>query len=119
MHLDDSKVIDMVRRPPGLAWAPNVYGIYMVGDSMLDRFSHGELIYVHPDRPSRPGDYVIIQIAAANDDDPAPVYVRRLVAQDGNVVVVEQTNPRQRMEINVEDIVKLHRILTTNELFGV
>ena len=118
VQLNEGEVVDLVRRPPGLVGARRVYGLYVVGDSMVPKFEPGELIYVHPDRPCRPGDYVVVQIQAA-DHEPAQTFVKRLKRRTERVLHLTQFNPETTMELDSTRVVAIHRILTTNELFGV
>ena len=57
----DTGVIDYVRRPPTLETAKDIYALYVEGNSMEPQFWPGDLIFVHPHKPARSGDAVIIQ----------------------------------------------------------
>jgi phage repressor protein C with HTH and peptisase S24 domain len=116
-QLQSGSPIDHVRRPPGVASAVDVYAIYVVGDSMTPRFDEGELIYVSGKRPARPGDYVVVQTTEVEGEVTA--WCKRLVRRDSRAVVLEQFNPPRTFEITAETTVAVHRILTTNDLFGV
>lgn len=116
-QLQSGSPIDHVRRPPGVASAVDVYAIYVVGDSMMPRFDEGELIYVSGNRPARPGDYVVVQTADGNGEITA--WCKRLVRKGGKSIVVEQFNPPKTFKIPVKSAAAVHRVLTTNDLFGV
>jgi len=110
--------VDHVRRPPGIAGAKDVYALYVQGDSMEPRFEHGELIYVHPHRPVRPGDYVVVQIKP-NEHDVAQSYVKRLVRRTTDRLECAQLNPAATVRFKADTVAFVHKILTMNELFGV
>jgi len=116
-QLQSGNPIDHVRRPPGVASAVDVYAIYVVGDSMTPRFDEGELIYVSGKRPARPGDYVVVQ--AAGEDGEITAWCKRLVRKGGKSITLEQFNPPMTFKVPVKQAVAVHRVLTTNDLFGV
>lgn len=116
-QLQSGSPIDHVRRPPGVASAVDVYAIYVVGDSMTPRFDEGELIYVSGKRPARPGDYVVVQ--TAEEDGEITAWCKRLVRKGGKSITLEQFNPPRTFKIPVKSAVAVHRVLTTNDLFGV
>lgn len=116
-QLEQGLPIDHVRRPPGIATAVDVYAIYVAGDSMVPRFDEGELIYVSGKRPARPGDYVVVQ--TSEEDGEVTAWCKRLVRRDTKAVVVEQFNPPKTFEISAKAAIAVHRVLTTNDLFGV
>jgi len=119
VQLIEGDVVDRVRRPPGIMGAPNVYALYVDGDSMSPRFEPGELIYVHPDRKCRPGDYVVVQVRYG-DGEPIQTFVKRLKRRTQRFLVLEQYNPPDgQMKVDAASVVAMHRILTMNELFGV
>jgi phage repressor protein C with HTH and peptisase S24 domain len=107
--------VDYVRRPPGLMNAKEIYALYVEGSSMVPRFEPGELIYVNPNRPVRPGDYVVIQEPV--DEDTTRGFVKQFVKRSGEWVVVRQLNPAGEMRFKPQ--VKVHRVLTVTDLMGV
>lgn len=117
-HLNEGETIGFAPRPPGIADARNVYTVYVEGDSMEPRFFSGELIYVHPDRPPAPGCYVVVQ-QKISDHDPPEASVKRLIRRTASKLVLEQHNPKATIELALDRVVSLHRVLTTNELAGV
>lgn len=116
-QLQSGNPIDHVRRPPGVASAVDVYAIYIVGDSMTPRFDEGELIYVSGKRPARPGDYVVVQTEA--EDGEVSAWCKKLVRKSGSAITLEQFNPPRTFDIPVRQARAVHRVLTTNDLFGV
>ncbi|AXS39781.1 S24 family peptidase [Breoghania sp. L-A4] len=110
--------VDYVHRPPALAGAKDIYAIYVAGDSMAPQHSAGELRFAHPHRPVQPGCTIIIQTRKENGD-PGQAYIKNLVRRSAGKVTVEQINPPATIDIPTESIVKMHRVLTLNELFGI
>jgi len=66
-------VLSLTYRPIELLNVATAYAVYVHGDSMSPRFEPGELLYVDPVRPARPGDDVVIQMQDGHG------YVKRLV----------------------------------------
>ena len=109
--------IDYVRRPPALEQAKDIYAIYVSGDSMAPAHNPGDLRFVHPHKACRPGDTVIVQ-TRAHAGDPGQAYIKRLTKRLPGKILLEQLNPPASLEIPTDFISRMHRVLTTNELFG-
>lgn len=115
----NGEIVDRVRRPPGVANARKVYGIYVIGESMLPRYEPGELLYVNPDRPASIGDYVVVQLQPAEDGSPGRAYIKRLCKRTPRSIVVEQFNPPETIEISSVAILAVHRVMPWKELLGI
>lgn len=115
------EAIDMVRRPPALAWRRDVYGLYIVGTSMAPRFEPGDLVFVDPKRPAAIGDDVIVQIRRTNeygDVEFETGLIKRLSRRFADGIEVEQFNPPARFRITKDRIAEVHRVMKTHELLG-
>lgn len=96
--------------PPVLAGVPDAYAVYVVGDSMEDRYHAGEAVYVNPRMPLRRGDYVVAQIAA--DEGAAPyAYVKKFIGWTTKTLRLEQLNPKRSLEFPKSRVVSVHRIV--------
>lgn len=95
--------VEVVRRPQPLLSVPRGFGVYVTGDSMEPAFRHGDMVLVHPSRPPRRGDDVllvhhdVIQLVA--DVAGSDALVKRLVTWSDDSWVVEQFNPPDRFEL--------------------
>ncbi|NQU60400.1 MAG: helix-turn-helix transcriptional regulator [Rhodospirillales bacterium] len=116
--LNEGDPIDWVRRPPGIMKARNVYSLYVEGTSMAPRFAEGELVYAHPGRKVKVGDYVIVQ-QAQGDHKPNVAFIKKLKRRTASKIVLEQSNPKATIEMPVKTVESIHLILTMNDLFGV
>lgn len=116
-QLEDS-VVDYIRRPPALQNVPEAYALYLSGDSMEPRWTSGDLIMVHPKRPPRLGDHVILVIQKGQDA-PQQAYCKRLIRRHANKVEVEQYNPRKQLEFPESQVVSIHKILDISDLFEI
>lgn len=113
----EATVIDYVRRPPGVSGAKDVYGLYMEGDSMEPKFLAGDLVFVHPGRPARIGDAVVVQFIKANGDYPQAM-IGILHRRTADNVELQKYNPPAIIKIDARTVQATHRILTNNELYG-
>ena len=113
----DGGVVDYVRRPPGIAGAKEVYGLYVVGDSMWPRFPNGELVICHPRRPVNPGNDVVIQVQRSEHDE-IEVFVKTMLRRTGSEIIAQQYNPDKTMTFKTSEVIAIHRILTLPELLG-
>lgn len=114
----NGQTIDYLLRPPGLAGVRDAFALYVMSDSMWPRFAHGETVFVHPHRPARPGDDVVVELKAP-DGEPIPCYLKRLVRRTAKELVLEQFNPRKEIPIPASKVRHVYRILTPNELLGI
>ncbi|MBT3170595.1 MAG: hypothetical protein HOM52_11210 [Rhodospirillaceae bacterium] len=107
--------IDYVRCPQRLATAQGTYALFIEGDSMSPRYEPGELIFVSPRRPARVGDDVVIVLNDGSGEQTA--YIKRLVRQGGEVVVVEQFNPSKEIRFPAAEIETIHLVLRMADLY--
>ncbi|MER2535514.1 MAG: LexA family transcriptional regulator [Rhizobiaceae bacterium] len=116
-QMETATVIDYVRRPPALVGAKDTYALYVEGSSMEPRYLPGDLVFVHPHRPARLGDAVIVQVAVGEHQIEASIgFYRRRTPE---YVYLGKLNPEAEVRLNRAQVVAIHRVLTINELFGV
>lgn len=115
----NGQLIDYARRPPGIAGSKTVFCVYVQGDSMAPWRQPGELVYLNPDRPARPGDYVVVELQGENGE-PAPALLKRLVSVSAKELTLEQFNPAKRdIKINRNKVKRIIRVIDWMELLGV
>lgn len=112
-----SDVIEYVRRPPGLFGVKDAYALYVEGDSMYPRFEQGDLIFVHPHRKPRGGDYVVVQ-EPDTDNGESRAFVKRLKRVTGTALVCEQFNPPATIEFVLRPGLVWHKVLTDGDLYS-
>ena len=113
----DASIIDYVRRPPGLLTTKDVYALYVEGDSMEPRFTAGDLVFVHPRKPVRIGDSVVVQIAKS-ENEPIEAMIAVLSKRTSHEVFLQKYNPNKIIHFDNANIVAIHKILEMTELFG-
>ena len=117
-QLEVDTIVDWVRRPPALSGARHAYALFIEGSSMEPRYLPGDLVFVHPDRPPRPGDTVVVQ-AQAGPHAPVEATIGYLRRRTERAVVIAKINPAAEVELKADTVKAIHKVLTTNELFGV
>lgn len=109
LMMDNGAIQGMVERPAQLNGVPTAFAIYMNGDSMEPRYFQGELIYVNPLKPVRPGDFVLIEL------ENQEAYVKRLVRRAGGKIVCKQLNPAQDVIFPADRVRHIYRIVGSGE----
>lgn len=99
-----------VEAPPKLQGVPDAYAVYVIGNSMLDRFKHGEVVYVHPYEPYKFDDDVVVQVQA-QDGGPVLGYIKRFVSMDDRTLKVRQLNPKKVLTFARNTVMKVHKIV--------
>ena len=110
--------VDVRRRPPKLADAKDVYGLYVIGDSMEPAYYRGDLILVNPRRPPSIGSIVVVQIRES-EHGKRRALLKRLVRRTANTLRLEQFNPPESIEIPADQVESVHLVLTMDDVVGV
>lgn len=84
---------------------------------MEPQYFPGDLVYVHPHRPPRMGDAIIVQ--AAVDDTNIEATLGIYEKQTGHFIYIRKRNPDALVELKRQHIKAIHKVLTVNELFGI
>jgi phage repressor protein C with HTH and peptisase S24 domain len=113
-----SEVIDYVRRPFGLLGARDIYALYVEGESMIPKFEPGDLVFVHPSRKPRGGDYVVIQEPDTDNGGPRG-YIKRLKSVTATMVRTQQFNPPTNIDFIIRGGLVVHKVLSEGELYGI
>ncbi len=117
----NGEVVDYVRRPPALETMSRAFALYVQGDSMWPWRAAGSLVYVHPARPPRIGDHVVVELHGepGGDAGEQPCYVKRLVGRTASELRLGQYNPqRDDIVFEVARVRALYRVLEWEELLG-
>lgn len=111
-YIFNGSVIDYVVCPPSLENVAGAYAVYIDGESMYPRFKAGETVWVHPGKPARRGDDVIVQIKPSDDDGSPPWgYVKEFVGRQGNKLVLRQYNPAIEIQFDIDEVLTTHPIV--------
>jgi len=113
-----AEIIDYGRRPPALANAQDLYGLYVASGSMEPVYRRGDLVYVRRRIPPRQGDDVILQIKPDQPGEQPRCFIKRLVRRTATQIVVEQFNPPGQIEYPIDRVYEMHRVMTMAEVLG-
>lgn len=114
----DTDVIEYVRRPPAVFGARDLYALYVEGTSMEPEHRPGDLRFIHPGRPARIGDSVVVQLRTG-EHAPIEAMIGHLLRVGGEAVIIGKLNPQATVELKRRHVVAIHKVLTMNDLFGV
>lgn len=103
-----------VLAPPSLMSVRDAYAVYVSGESMEPRYRSGETAYVHPHLPVKRGDFVVVQIAA--DDNEAPEgYIKQFISMDERRIRLVQLKLKKFIEFPTSRVVSVHKIVMAGE----
>lgn len=105
---DLSDAIDAIDTPSWLASVPDAYAVFVSGTSMRPRFNPREVLYVHPGRPCREGDYVVVQLAANGNTH---AIVKQFVEITDTHVVLRQHNPDRNLNYPRNEVAAIHVVV--------
>lgn len=112
-----NEAIDFARRPPSLMGRTDVFGLYVEDVSMSPAFNPGDLVLVEG-KPPRGGDHVVVEFKEDPTDDPKAI-LKKLKAMTPTVIKLEQYNPPKTIEIKRANLIRMRRVLTMMDVFGV
>ncbi|NSZ47963.1 XRE family transcriptional regulator [Agrobacterium vitis] len=111
------EVVDYVARPPAMSSAKGLYALFVEGESMQPQFYPGDIIFINPDRPIRPGDTVIVR--SKGDEGREVVSLGILKDRRGGHTVIGKHNyGKPTVSIPSTHIIAVHKVLSINEMFG-
>ncbi len=91
--------------PPELLGVNEAFAMFVTGDSMEPRYSHGDMVYCHPSRPATRGCYVVV-VKKSGD-----TLIKQFVRQQDGQLELRQFNPESTTELPLTDISSIYRIV--------
>lgn len=80
----------------------------------------GDLIFVRTGRQPAIGDYVVVELKPTREGEAGRCLVKRLLARGAKNVRLQQFNPPDdKIEIPLDQILHLYRVVPLEELVGV
>ncbi|EYR81799.1 S24 family peptidase [Shinella sp. DD12] len=110
-YIFNGQILDWVPCIPSLINVPGAYAVFLDGESMVPRYYPREIAYVHPTKPVRHGDHVVVQIRARSEDEPPRGFVKKFTGWKGARLTLEQYNPPIPIEFDKDDVVSVHLIV--------
>ncbi len=120
--LNTGDVVAYLKRPPVLNGRGDVYGLYVVTNSMAPVHPEGSTIVAEGKRPPRIGDDVVAYLRPDGDEDDGEraraVIVKRLLRRTAEYYEFEQFNPPMTFRLPRPMILRIDRVLTVQDLLG-
>lgn len=110
-YIFNGQILDWVPCIPSLINVPGAYAVFLDGESMIPRYYPREIAYVHPTKPVRHGDHVVVQIRARSEDEPPRGFVKKFDGWKGARLTLEQYNPAIKIDFDRDDVVSVHLIV--------
>lgn len=105
-----------VSRPPALEHVEDAYALYVENESMIPMFMPGGLVFVHPHKPTKRDDVVIIQVR--DETGKIESFIKILVRRGAEWVVARQLNPEAEIRFKASTVVAVHKVPDMAELFN-
>lgn len=114
----NGKVLEHVRRPPGLTRKREVFAVEVSGDSMYPRYDPGDLVYAQRANPAA-GDDVLIELYHPDDENLAgKSFVKTFVRRTGRRITCKQFNPPKDIEFDAGEVRQICKVFRNRDLFG-
>lgn len=110
-YIFNGEAIDYKPCPPSLSSVANAYAVFVDGDSMVPRYDPRDTVWVHPSRPAKPGEDVIVQIRAPNEGEPPHGYIKKFGGWAGSKLRLSQYNPPKDLVFERDQVVSVHPVV--------
>jgi phage repressor protein C with HTH and peptisase S24 domain len=102
----EQQPVDWTYRPPQLRKVKDAFAVFAYDDSMHPMYKHGQVLWVHPHMPIKPGDGVLV--VKQSDEALIKEFVRRSDAE----IVLRQYRPREEeFSLATRDVRMLYRVI--------
>lgn len=122
-EFNTGEVGDFVRRPPRLIGVPNIFALYVVGESMFPWRKPGQLVYVHPGLPVRVEDFVVVELwqkdLRGHSAELPDAYVKQLVRMNSETITLKQFKPDKEITLKRKQVKHIYRVVDWDELLGI
>jgi transcriptional regulator with XRE-family HTH domain len=110
---------DKLARPAALAGAARAFAFYIPDAAMTPRYWQGDMVVVHPSRPPRAGDIVLVTLRADTDPAEELSMIRLLVsAPEADPLILQRYTPAGQSSIARARVLAIRRVLTLAEVLG-
>ena len=111
--IDDSAVVEHLRRPESLAGDDQAYALTIVGDSLWPRFRPGRRVIVSPKAPVAIGDDVVVRLGRAEDlgRRPGRALIKELIRRTAGFIELRQFSPDISFRVEAGEIAAIHKVM--------
>jgi phage repressor protein C with HTH and peptisase S24 domain len=107
----EQQAVDWTYRPPQLRGVSDAFAVYAYDDSMHPMYKHGQMLWVHPHLPVKPGDGVLV---VRHTDE---AVIRELVRRSDTETVLRQYRPAEsETTLPAGEIRRAYRIVGSLDL---
>ena len=103
--IDLQEPIDSIETPPYLLNTIAAYAVYVAGETMVPRFNPGEIAFVHPGKPFKANDSVIVQLKTDN------AVLKTFQKIDDNEIILSQFSTSETVTYQRDDVKAVHKII--------
>ncbi len=105
VFLDQGEIHGMAYRPPALSGVKDAFAVYVHDDSMFPAFEPGYVAWVHPHRPVKPGDNVVVELKDGL------ALIKRLVRRTEKQVICQQWRPEKEVRYESAKVKRLYYVV--------
>lgn len=116
--LNTGEIVDYAKRPAAIANNRRAFALYVQGTSMSRWRDPGNLVYLDPIRPAKPGDHVVVECRPDGDGDGHPAFLKEFVSKTATKLRLRQYNPEGPYELNLSRVINIFRVIEWEELLG-
>ena len=109
-YVFNGTVIDSVDCPSELENVADAYAVYVEGESMSPRYEPGDTVWLHPGKPPRSGNGVVVQIAHEEPGETHRGYIKTFIGWSGSRLKLRQLNPAREIVFDRNEVVSVHPI---------
>jgi len=107
--------LEYVDVPAKLVGVPDIFALFVAGDSMAGVWAPGDTVYVSRKRPVTPGSYAVVLVEMGLGEQPA-AYLKEYVSGDNRQIILRQYNPQTEKVIERARVKEMWRALHWREL---
>ncbi|RVT95221.1 helix-turn-helix transcriptional regulator [Rhodovarius crocodyli] len=107
--------LEYVDVPAKLVGVPDIFALFVAGDSMAGVWAPGDTVYVSRKRPVTPGSYAVVLVEMGQGEQPA-AYLKEYVGGDNQRITLRQYNPQTEKVIERARVKEMWRALHWREL---
>lgn len=107
---DGENITEERERPPALNGVSGAFAVYVRGDSCEPKYQPGQLLYVHPTRPYRRGDWVVVRKLNGKG------LIKRFIGWDKGMLRLERLSPKQsEILVPKDELVGIFKVVHADE----
>lgn len=104
-------VSEFIQRPPQLVGVKGAYALYVYNKTLEPRYYEGEIVYAHPVKPVRDGDYICLKFADPENPDMELIDIFQLTAKDHTGVCLVKPGLTREIVMEMKDIKAIDKIV--------